>query len=198
MATFTPFFCRVTPYGTPHFVPLESSSHTFILNNLSAQEVCHYYWLLHKLVFYYKLTFSGSLVVEKYLSMGTTTIVPRNRLISVPAFSGSLFDSSTGIIWNGAINFSKIYLQDDGQYAIDLQFAAYNQTEGLGESHFLLSFGRSLGDSGQRDAYQSTVIDFMGKNISVYLNYNSQIWSGTSIALNDFSLTATFYDNDVL
>ncbi|MDR2806588.1 MAG: hypothetical protein LBB11_00300 [Puniceicoccales bacterium] len=197
MSTYTPFLCRVTPYGTPFFVPEASSTNPWIIDNLSAQDVCRYYWLLEWVSIAYKMTFSGSFEVQSNLSLGGMyTSVPRMRIIAPPQFSGSIFQPSSGIITEGKIDFSKIYLQEGGQYAIDFTFNAYSRDEGIGGSDFLLSFYRSVGDIGQRDSYKSQTVDFSGKSVTVYLNYNSQIWPEDEIELNSFSLSASFFSND--
>ncbi|MDR1906822.1 MAG: hypothetical protein LBQ03_01200 [Puniceicoccales bacterium] len=197
MSTYTPFLCRVTSYGTPFFVPLEISSGSFDIRNLSAEDVCRYYWLLESVTIHYKLTFSGSLEVGSNLLLGGMYgTVPRMRLLSVPNFQGTIFHSSSGVQSEGSIDFSKIYFQGSGPYAVNFDFAIYARVETLAGSNFLVSFHRSAGSSGQRDRYKTQAVNFLGNNFTVYLNYNSAIWTADEIELNEFSLAATVYNND--
>jgi hypothetical protein len=197
MATYTPFLCRVTPHGTPFFVPIEPSSDFFTIDNLSAEEVCHYYWLLDAVTIDYGMTFSGSLeVLGDLLLGGMYAAAPRLRLLSVPDFSDEIFDSSSGVQAEGMIDFSKIYLQNNGSYAIAFDFVIYAKVETIGSSNFLVSFRRSSGSSGQRDSYKTYATDCFGKSITVYLNYNSQIWAADEIELSECAMGATFHENN--
>jgi hypothetical protein len=199
MSTYTPFLCRVTPYGTPFFVPLEFSSGSFAISNLSAEALCRYYWLLESVTIHYKLIFSGSLEVGTDLSFGGMYgTAPRQRLLTVPSFSGMIFHSSSGVQAEGNVNFSTIYLQESGLYAVNFDLAIYSKAETIGGSNFLVSFQRSIGSSGQRDSYRSRTVNFLGKSVTIYLNYNDQIWGSDKIELDEFSLAATFYNNDPL
>ncbi|MDR1434888.1 MAG: hypothetical protein LBI77_00585 [Puniceicoccales bacterium] len=198
MATYTPFLCRVTPHGTPFFVPIEPSSDVFVIDNLSAEEVCRYYWLLNAVTIDYRMTFNGSLeVLGDLLLGGMYAAAPRMRLLSVPDFSNEIFDSSSGVQSEGIVDFSKIYLQNSGSYALVFDFIIYARVETVGGSNFLVSFHRSPGSSGQRDSYKTYTTDCFGKNITIYLNYNSQIWATDEIELNECSMVATFYENNV-
>jgi hypothetical protein len=199
MSTYTPFLCRVTPYGTPFFVPLEPSSGNFVINNLSAEALCHHYWLLESVTIHYKLTFSGSLEVGTDLLLGGMYgTVPRRRLLAVPSFQGTIFHSSSGVQAEGDIDFSTVYLQENGLHAVNFDFAIYSKVATMPGSNFLVSFDRSIGSSGQRNSYKSQVVNFLGKSVTIYLNYNDQIWNGDEIELNEFSLGAVFYNNNVL
>ncbi|MDR0740154.1 MAG: hypothetical protein LBF34_00390 [Puniceicoccales bacterium] len=198
MSTYTPFLCRVTPHGTPFFVPLEPSLGGFVINNLPAETLCQYYWLLESVTIHYKLIFSGSLVVEGNLLLGGMYgTVPRQRLLAVPNFSGIIFHSASGVQAEGNVDFSTVYLQENGLYAVDFDFAIYAKVETVAGSNFLVSFQRSVGSSGQRNSYKSQAVNFLGKSVIVYLNYNDQIWSSDKIELDEFSLGAVFYNNDV-
>jgi hypothetical protein len=197
MSTYTPFLCPVTPYGTPFFVSLEASSDNFAMNNISAEELCFYYWLLESVTIHYKLIFSGSLEVEGNLVLGGMYgTVPRMRLLDVPNFSGTIFHSASGLQAEGSIDFSTIDCQVDGLYAVNFAFNAYDRIEGIGGSNCLLSFYRSVGSTGQRNSHQSQAVNFLGKRVTIYLNYNNQIWSEDEIELNEFSLAATFFSNE--
>jgi hypothetical protein len=199
MSTYTPFLCRVTPYGTPFFVSLASSSDSFVIDNLSAEELCHYYWLLESVTIHYKLTFSGSLVVESSLLLGGMYgTVPRRRLLGVPSFSGTIFHSASGVQAEGDIDFSTVYERESGPYAVNFDFAIYSKVETVPGSNFLVSFGRSTGSSGQRNRYKTQVVSFLGRSVTVYLNYNDQIWGSDEIELNEFSLGAVFFSNNTL
>ncbi|MDR3317755.1 MAG: hypothetical protein LBS71_03045 [Puniceicoccales bacterium] len=198
MPTYTPFLCRVTPYGTPFFVSLESSSNTFAIDNLSAEDVCYYYWLLESVTIHYKMTFSGSLEIQNNLLLGGMYgTVPQRRVLDTPSFNGSIFHSSSGVQVEGRIDLSKIYLQPNGLYAIDFKFIIYARSETIDGSNFLLSFYRSIGNSGQRNSYKTQDFSFLGETKTIYLNYNSQIWSESEIELNEFSITTTFFSNDM-
>jgi hypothetical protein len=196
MPTFTPFLCRVTPYGTPFFVSLEPSSNVFIIGDLSAEDVCRLYWLLESVTINYKLMFSGSLEVRGELAMGGMYgTVPRQRLLGVPNFRGSIFHSSSGVQSESYIDFSKIYFQSNGLYAVAFDFVIYSKIETEGGSNFLVSLYRNSGSSGQRDSYKTKTVNFSGKNFALYLNYNSQIWTANEIEFNEFSMTTVFYEN---
>ncbi|MDR0590798.1 MAG: hypothetical protein LBG09_03040 [Puniceicoccales bacterium] len=196
MSTYTPFFCRVAAHGTPFFVPLEASSNTFFIRDLAAADVCHYYWLLESVTIAYKMTFEG-LVVQGNLFLGSYAPVPRQRLLAVPPFYASQFLSSYGIQTVGELNFSKVYLQEDGQLALAFNFTAYSRDETVGGSQFLLCLERSEGDNGQRNAYKTKAFNIFGGGKTAYLNYNNQIWGDSGVALNEFSMAAVFYDNGV-
>jgi hypothetical protein len=189
----------VTPYGVPFFVPLEFSSGNFVIDQLSAEELCHYYWLLESVMIHYKLTFSGSLEVEGNLLLGGMYgRVPRMRLLSVPNFQATIFHSASGVQGEGSVDFSTIYCQNGGLYAVNFDCVLYAKVETVAGSNFLVSFHRSVGSSGQRDSYKTQAVNFLGKSVTVYLNYNGQVWSGDEIELDEFSLGATFYDNGTL
>ncbi|MDR0418077.1 MAG: hypothetical protein LBH08_01400 [Puniceicoccales bacterium] len=197
MSTYTPFLCHVTPYGTPFFVPLKSSADTFMISNLSAEELCRNYWLLESLTIYYKLIFSGSLEITGNLSLGGMyATAPRMRLLNVPSFQGTIFHSSSGVQADGNVDFSSIYHQSDGLYAVNFDFAIYARVETISGSNFLVSFYRSVGHSSQRNSYKTQTVNFLGKSITVYLNYNDQIWESDEIELAEFSLAAVLYDNN--
>ncbi|MDR1366832.1 MAG: hypothetical protein LBJ13_02920 [Puniceicoccales bacterium] len=199
MSTYTPFLCRVTPYGTPFFVPLEFSSGTFVINNLSAEELCRNYWLLESLTIHYKLIFSGSLEVTGNLLLGGMyATAPRMRLLNVPSFQGTIFHSASGVQTDGNVDFSTIYYQSDGPYAVNFDFAIYARVETLSGSNFLVSFHRSAGHSGQRSSYKAQTVNFLEKSVTIYLNYNDQIWKSNEIELAEFSLAAAFYNNNTL
>lgn len=170
-----------------------------MINNLSAETLCQCYWLLESVTIHYKLIFSGSLVVEDNLLLGGIYgTVPRRRLLDVPNFSGTIFHSASGVQAEGNVDFSTVYQQSNGLYAVDFDFAIYAKVETIGGSNFLVSFQRSTGSDGQRNDYESQTINFLGKNVTVYLNYNNQIWSSDEIELDEFSVTTVFYNNDVL
>ncbi|MDR1591073.1 MAG: hypothetical protein LBR92_03715 [Puniceicoccales bacterium] len=199
MSTYTPFLCRVTPYGTPFFVPLEVSSGSFVINNLSAAELCQYYWLLESVTIHYKMLFYGSVVISTDLSLGGMYATqPRQRILGVPSFLGTIFHESVGIQASSNIDFSTIYLQGSGLYAVDFDFTIYTRIETLAGSNFLVSFYRSVGSNGQRNSYKTQTVNFLGESITVYLNYNDQNFDSDEIELTEFSLAATFYSNNIL
>jgi hypothetical protein len=74
---------------------------------------------------------------------------------------------------------------------------AYANVETVEGSNFLLSFERSAGSDGQRDAYKTKTFSFLGEMRTAYLNYNSQIWADGEIEFDAFSLEPIFYNNDV-
>jgi hypothetical protein len=175
---------------------MEFSVGNFVIGQLSAEELCRHYWLLESVTIHYKLTFSGSLEVEGNLLLGGMYgRVPRMRLLSVPNFQATIFHSASGVQAEGSVDFSTIYCQGDGLYAINFDCTLYAKMETVAGSNFLVSFHRSEGNSGQRDSYKTRTANFLGKSVTGYLNYNGQIWSEDEIQLDEFSLAATFYDN---
>jgi hypothetical protein len=198
MSTYTPFLCPVAPHGTPFFVPLEESSDAFFMHDLAAADVCRCYWLLESVTIHYKMTFYGSLEVQGNLLLGGIYApVPRQRLVAVPSFYASQFLSSLGVQAVGNLDFSKVYLQENGKLAFQFSVAVYARDETVAGSNFLLSFERSMGSGGQRDAYKAKAFDFFGETRTAHLNYNRQIWSDGEVAFDEFSLTPVFYNNDV-
>jgi hypothetical protein len=120
------------------------------------------------------------------------------RLLSVPSFQGTIFHSASGVQAEGNVDFSTVYLQENGLYGVDFNFAIYSRVETLAGSNFLVSFQRSIGSSGQRSSYKSQTVNFLGKSVTIYLNYNDQIWNSDEIELDEISVTTVFYNNGPL
>ena len=196
MSTFTPFLCPVTPYGTPHFVSLSSNSSSSILSNMTAEELCRNYWLLESVTIHYAMLLSGTLeIVGDLLLGGMYGVRPVARLLSPTHFTSSFYHSSCGVQSEAEIDFSTVYDQGNQRYAAAFDFVSYNLNEGVGGSNLLLAFYRSTGTSGQRNQCKTRSFTFLGSTHTVYLNYNSQIWSSSDIELNAFSITTTFFAN---
>lgn len=193
MSTFTPFLCPVTTYGTPHFVPLSSSNHASILNNMTADEACRNYWLLESVTIRYAMVLSGTLEVAGDLLLGGMYgTSPINRLLSPTHFTVSFYHSSCGVQSEASIDFSTIYLQENQLYAAAFDLFCYNLIEGIEGSNLLLSFTRSTGSSGQRNSCKTRNFTFLGSSRTAYLNYNSQIWD--DIEFNEFSVATTYFE----
>jgi hypothetical protein len=198
MLTYTPFLCSVTPYGTPFFVSQEPALGSFVINNLTAEEICRYYWLLESVMIHYKFTFNGSMEIQDSFVLGGANTEPQWRILSVPSYYSSILNGSFGIRAESSIDFSTVYLQENGLYAINFNFAIYNDIETVAGSSLLISFYRSVGNSGQRNAYKSLSANFLGKNLTAYLNYDNRVWDSSEIEFNEISLETTFYNNDAL
>lgn len=197
MTRFTPFLCRVTPYGTPFFVPLVSDGGiSSIFSSLDAKTLCRYYWLLERVDIHYQLTFSGSIVLDDELSIGGMyATLPIRRLLSVPEFEASQIHALYGVRSTGKIDFSNVYAQNEQQYAVRFDFAVYNADEKESESDFLLSFHRSAGLNDRRDRCKTRNFRFLDQTYTVYLNYSSAVWSDTEISLDYCSLQTVFFEN---
>jgi hypothetical protein len=168
-----------------------------VISDLSAEELCRIYWLLESVTIHYKLIFSGSLEVMGNLPLGGMYgTVPRMRLRNVPSFQGAIFHSASGIQSESNVDLSTIYHQSNGLYAVNFDCVLYAKVETLEGSNFLVSFYRSVGNSGQRNGCKTQTVDFLGRDVTVYLNYNDQIWNENEIELNEFSLGTTFYSNN--
>ncbi|MDE6576476.1 MAG: hypothetical protein K2L24_03745 [Opitutales bacterium] len=197
MTRFTPFLCRVTPYGTPFFVPLVTNGGiTSILSGLDADSLCRCYWLLERVDIRYQMTFSGSIVLENELSIGGMYATPPiRRLLGVPELNASMIHALYGVYSEGKIDFSTVYAQADQQYAVRFDFTVCNADEPKEESNFLLSLYRSAGASDRRNRCKTRNFSFLGKTYTAYLNYNSSVWADTDISLDSFSLQTVFFEN---
>lgn len=197
MPTFTPFLCPVSSSGVPFFVKQNSEGIDSPLCNIGPTEMCRLYWLLYSVSITYEIIFSGTTSVGTTLELGGMYVdSPNIRLLRVPNFSTDFFHSSTGVQADSFIDFSKIYQQGEDVYSVVFSINIYDKSATVDGSDFLLCLCRSEGINGQRDCYITKNAILLGKEVIVYLNYNSNIWTGDNIALPTFRINSSFFSND--
>ena len=188
---FEEFVCRVAESGVPHEVEHIPGIAHGPLKDLSGEEMCQWYWLLKYFYINLRIEIDKTIIIFDNAKLGDEILyVPRSRVAKRPEFLRNYIDSMYGLRHKFSIDFSKIYFTDEKKFSVDFTCEIFDSNTSRDDSSILLSFERDVGSF--RDLYISREFEFLGTTHTVYLNYQSGIWS--DINFESFSIDYDFWE----
>lgn len=184
MSTFDEFLCRVTRAGVPHSLPMDSAISTVVLQNVDPSNICQAFWLLESLQVSYTYVLNGYTVNRSFTA--STTKLPKDRIIAPAIIYHNDTDYETYTDYHIFLDFSKVYYDanDNDIFGLKLELEEADAYDSMNIGFY------------QQDGMLSTTCQttFLGKNLTLYLNYNPDWISSASIS--NFSLTPTYFELD--
>ncbi len=175
------FLCRVSFAGVPHTLQHIDSATTANLFPLSPTDVCRIYWLLQSMHIKYQYSINGINVSRDFTV--SSSVIPKNRLISPAIFYATEYDSNTQTAYMAQLDMQKIYFDQSNQEHVGFNFTL-SEADNFGVMDLCLEALPNM-----KNIQRS--FSFAGQTITAYLNYNSSMVS--SAVFNNISIEETYY-----
>ena len=175
------FLTRVSFAGVPHALPHDGDTSQATLYPITAQDACQLYWLLSSLDVSYTYAVNGNQISRNFSA--TSTAVPKSRLISPATFYKTTYDSATQTSYVVDLQLGKVYFAGDDNSKIGFRLIV-EETDSFNLINLCLNQISGM-------ANVSRTFTFMGKTLTMYLNYNSA--SISTAALASFSMAPQFF-----
>jgi hypothetical protein len=175
------FLTRVSFAGVPHTLTHSSDLSEATIFPINAQNTCHLYWMLSSLDISYAYTING-VQVSRNFSV-TSSVIPKNRLISPAIFYATGYDSSVQTSYVAELHLDKVYFNTDDKSQLGLKLTIA-ESDNFGIMNLALHQKSGMNNIARN-------FSFAGGTFVVYLNYSPTLVTSASFA--SFSITANFF-----
>lgn len=175
------FLCRVSFAGVPHNLPHINSATTANLFPLTPSDACNMYWSLQSIHIVYEYSINKINVSRDFTV--SSSVIPKNRLISPAIFYATEYDSNTQTAYMAQLDMQKIYFDSSNKQHVGFNFIL-SEADNFGVMNLCLQSLQNM-----KNIQRS--FSFAGQTMIAYLNYNSSIVS--SVTFNNISIEETYY-----
>ena len=175
------FLTRVSFAGVPHTLQHIANLSQATVSPLRPADICRIYWMLSRLTISYSFSINGVQVSRNIAA--TSSIMPRQRMISPATFYKSQYDSDLRTSYVVELDLSRVYFDPQATTNIGLRLN-FQESDNFG----LFNIGLSRIDGMSQIV---SLINIFDKNIPAYLNYNPSL--ATSASLSNITTTMDFF-----